>query len=77
MILGTAAYMSPEQTGRMNRTVDYRTDLYSLGITMYEMLTGNLPFKSQDHDPIELIHSHIAVMPDPPTIFDPDIDYFI
>ncbi len=72
-ITGTLAYMSPEQTGRMNRTVDYRTDLYSLGITMYEMLTGNLPFKSQDHDPIELIHSHIAVMPEPPAIFDPGI----
>ncbi len=72
-ITGTLAYMSPEQTGRMNRTVDYRTDFYSFGITMYEMLTGSLPFKSQDHDPIELIHSHIAVMPEPPMSIYPDI----
>lgn len=72
-IAGTLAYMSPEQTGRMNRTVDYRTDLYSLGMTLYEMLTGSLPFKSQDHDPMELIHSHIAVMPEPPVTLDPGI----
>ncbi|MGB7710505.1 MAG: AAA family ATPase [Microcoleus sp.] len=61
---GTLAYISPEQTGRMNRDLDYRTDLYSLGITFYEMLTGELPFNSTD--PLELIHSHIAVMPVPP-----------
>ena len=72
-IAGTLAYMSPEQTGRMNRTVDYRTDLYSLGITLYEMLTGSLPFKSYDHDPMELIHSHIAVMPESPATLDPGI----
>lgn len=58
---GTLAYISPEQTGRMNRDLDYRTDLYSLGITFYEMLTGELPFNSTD--PLELIHSHIAVTP--------------
>jgi serine/threonine protein kinase len=58
---GTLAYMSPEQTGRMNRDLDYRTDLYSLGITFYEMLTGELPFNSTDT--LELIHSHIAVTP--------------
>ncbi|WP_445249651.1 ATP-binding sensor histidine kinase [Microcoleus sp. OTE_8_concoct_300] len=58
---GTLAYISPEQTGRMNRDLDYRTDLYSLGITFYEMLTGELPFNSTDT--LELIHSHIAVIP--------------
>jgi predicted ATPase/tRNA A-37 threonylcarbamoyl transferase component Bud32 len=58
---GTLAYISPEQTGRMNRTVDYRTDFYSLGITFYQLLTGELPFYSAD--PMELIHSHIAKTP--------------
>ena len=58
---GTLAYMSPEQTGRMNRTLDYRTDFYSLGVTFYEMLTGQLPFQSQDT--LELIHCHIAKLP--------------
>ena len=61
LLEGTLAYLSPEQTGRMNRDLDYRTDLYSLGITFYEMLTGELPFNSTD--PLELIHSHIAVTP--------------
>lgn len=65
------AYMSPEQTGRMNRTVDYRTDLYSLGITFYEILTGSVPFKS--NDPMEVIHSHIARMPNAPSELDPTI----
>ncbi len=71
VIQGTLAYMSPEQTGRMNRSMDYRTDLYSLGITFYEMLTGELPFKSKD--PIELIHSHIARQPIQPQVLNPDI----
>ncbi|MEG4531632.1 AAA family ATPase [Microcoleus sp. D2_18a_D3] len=57
-IIGTFAYMSPEQTGRMNRTLDYRTDFYSVGITLYEMLTGQLPFMS--NDPLEIVYSHIA-----------------
>ncbi|MEG4307360.1 AAA family ATPase [Microcoleus sp. D3_18a_C4] len=57
-IVGTFAYMSPEQTGRMNRTLDYRTDFYSIGITLYEMLTGQLPFMS--NDPLEIVYSHIA-----------------
>lgn len=55
---GTLGYISPEQTGRMNRGIDYRTDFYSLGVTFYELLTGELPFAS--NDPIELVHSHIA-----------------
>ena len=58
---GTLAYISPEQTGRMNRILDYRTDFYSLGVTFYEMLTGKLPFESTD--PLELIHCHIAKSP--------------
>jgi len=60
-IEGSLAYMSPEQTGRMNRSIDYRTDFYSLGITFYEMLAGRLPFNS--NDPMELVHSHIAKQP--------------
>jgi predicted ATPase/signal transduction histidine kinase len=55
---GTLTYISPEQTGRMNRVVDYRTDFYSLGVTFYEILIGKLPFESSD--PMELIHCHIA-----------------
>ncbi|MEH1936545.1 MAG: AAA family ATPase [Nostoc sp.] len=58
---GTLAYMSPEQTGRMNRILDYRTDFYSLGVTLYEMLTAQTPFFSQD--PLEIVYSHIAVQP--------------
>ena len=68
---GTLAYMSPEQTGRMNRTLDYRTDFYSLGVTLYEMLTRVLPFSATD--PLELIHSHIARRPVPPHELRPDI----
>ncbi|MEG3857854.1 ATP-binding sensor histidine kinase [Microcoleus sp. herbarium12] len=58
---GTLAYMSPEQTGRMNRGVDYRSDFYSLGVSFYELLTGKLPFGSSD--PLELVHCHIAKKP--------------
>jgi predicted ATPase/signal transduction histidine kinase/tRNA A-37 threonylcarbamoyl transferase component Bud32 len=58
---GTLAYISPEQTGRMNQTLDYRTDLYSLGVTCYELFTGQLPFCTKD--PLELVHSHIAKKP--------------
>ncbi len=61
---GTIAYLSPEQTGRMNREIDYRTDFYSLGVTFYEMLTGRLPFESDD--PLEVIHGHIARTPPSP-----------
>jgi serine/threonine protein kinase len=61
MIAGTLAYMAPEQTGRMNRSIDSRSDLYSLGVTFYEMLTGVLPFKASD--PMEWVHCHIARQP--------------
>ncbi len=61
IIAGTLAYMSPEQTGRMNRSVDSRSDLYSLGVTLYEILTGGLPFTATD--PMEWVHCHIARRP--------------
>jgi PAS domain S-box-containing protein len=64
VIAGTLAYMAPEQTGRMNRSVDPRSDLYALGITFYEMLTGTLPFTAVD--PMEWVHCHIARQPVPP-----------
>ncbi|GAB4182454.1 MAG: hypothetical protein Fur006_18310 [Coleofasciculaceae cyanobacterium] len=63
-IEGTLAYISPEQTGRMNRAIDYRTDLYSLGVSFYELLTHQLPFAT--HDAMELVHCHIAKQPVPP-----------
>lgn len=61
LLEGTPAYISPEQTGRMNRVLDYRTDLYSLGVTFYELLVGHLPFPTPDL--LELIHSHISQYP--------------
>jgi PAS domain S-box-containing protein len=64
MIAGTLAYMAPEQTGRMNRSVDSRSDLYALGVTFYEMLTATLPFTAAD--PMEWVHCHIARQPVPP-----------
>ncbi|MCB1191460.1 MAG: serine/threonine-protein kinase PknK, partial [Leptospiraceae bacterium] len=64
VIEGTLSYMSPEQTGRMNRNIDYRTDFYSLGVTFYQMVTGRLPFELDDA--LELIHSHIAILPELP-----------
>jgi hypothetical protein len=64
IIAGTLAYMAPEQTGRMNRTIDARSDLYSLGVTLYQMLTGALPFAAAD--PLEWVHCHIARQPTPP-----------
>ena len=64
VIAGTLAYMAPEQTGRMNRSIDFRSDLYSLGVTLYQMLTGMLPFIAAD--PMEWVHCHIARQPVPP-----------
>ncbi len=61
---GTLAYIAPEQTGRMNRGIDYRSDFYSLGVTLYQLLTGTLPFISDD--PMELVHCHISQPPIPP-----------
>jgi PAS domain S-box-containing protein len=63
-IAGTLPYMAPEQTGRMNRSIDSRSDLYALGVTLYEMLTGSLPFAASD--PMEWVHCHIARQPVPP-----------
>jgi Nif-specific regulatory protein len=63
-IAGTLPYMAPEQTGRMNRSIDSRSDLYALGVTLYEMLTGSLPFSVTDA--MELVHCHIARQPVPP-----------
>jgi serine/threonine protein kinase len=63
-IAGTLAYMAPEQIGRMNRSIDARSDLYALGVTLYQMLTGTLPFTAAD--PMEWLHCHIARQPVPP-----------
>ncbi|OUL17654.1 serine/threonine protein kinase [Nostoc sp. T09] len=68
---GTVAYMSPEQTGRMNRTLDYRSDFYSLGITFYEMLTGQLPFVTDDL--LEMVHCHIAKPVTPLAQLNPEV----
>ena len=68
---GTLTYISPEQTGRMNRIIDYRTDFYSLGATLYELLCGQPPFKAVD--PMEMIHCHIAKNPQSPHQQDPAI----
>lgn len=68
---GTLPYLSPEQTGRMNRGIDYRTDYYSLGVVFYQMLTGQLPFNTQD--PMELVHAHIALIPKAPHEIDSNI----
>ncbi len=61
---GTLAYLAPEQTGRMNRGIDFRTDFYALGVTLFELLTGQLPFQSED--PMELVHCHLAKQPPSP-----------
>jgi predicted ATPase/signal transduction histidine kinase/CheY-like chemotaxis protein/tRNA A-37 threonylcarbamoyl transferase component Bud32 len=71
LLEGTLAYISPEQTGRMNRAIDYRSDFYSLGVTFYEMLTGELPFNAID--PLELVHCHIARIAPTPRNLKPSI----
>ncbi|WP_392535558.1 AAA family ATPase [Nostoc sp. C117] len=68
---GTLAYLSPEQTGRMNRGIDYRSDFYSLGVTFFELLSGQLPFES--YEPMELVHCHIAKLPPLVCDFNPDL----
>ncbi|MBD1823127.1 AAA family ATPase [Cyanobacteria bacterium FACHB-DQ100] len=71
LIEGNLSYIAPEQTGRMNRSIDYRSDFYSLGVTFYQMLTGQLPYETTD--PLELIHCHIAKNPVSPSILNADI----
>ncbi|MFN6483984.1 MULTISPECIES: AAA family ATPase [unclassified Nostoc] len=68
---GTLAYLSPEQTGRMNRGIDYRSDFYSLGVTFFELLSGKLPFES--YEPMELVHYHIAKLPPSLCDFNPEL----
>jgi len=75
LMIATLPYMSPEQTGRMNRLVDWRTDYYSFGVTLYELLTRELPFKSVE--PIELVHAHLALIPKPPHKLNPSVYYII
>ena len=72
---GTLAYISPEQTGRMNRSLDYRTDFYSLGVTFYELLSGQLPFTTEDA--LELVHSHLAKEQILPSEIDSSIPWVI
>ncbi|MGF2040371.1 MAG: trifunctional serine/threonine-protein kinase/ATP-binding protein/sensor histidine kinase [Nostoc sp. CmiVER01] len=76
LLEGTLAYMSPEQTGRINRTLDYRTDFYSLGVIFYELLTGRLPFQNAQ-DSMELVHCHIAKIPVAPHKINPNVPLVI
>jgi predicted ATPase/class 3 adenylate cyclase len=71
LMAGRLAYMSPEQTGRINRSVDDRSDLYSLGVILYQMLTGVVPFPG--NDPLALIYAHLATRPTPPIDANPAI----
>lgn len=68
LLEGTLAYISPEQTGRMNRDIDYRTDFYSLGVLLYRAITGQLPFTMKN--PFQLVYCHIAILPPPPSKLD-------
>lgn len=65
VIKGTLPYIAPEQTGRMNLPIDYRSDYYCLGASLYQLFTNRLPFESKD--PLELVHCHVAVKPEPPS----------
>ncbi len=65
------SYLSPEQTGRTSRSLDYRTDFYSLGVTFYQLLTNSLPFTG--NDAMELVHCHLAITPIPPRKLQPEI----
>ncbi len=71
LLEGTLAYLSPEQTGRMNRVIDYRSDFYALGVTLYELLTGQLPFEADD--PLELVYCHLAHSAVSAQLVNPDI----
>ncbi|WP_437719082.1 AAA family ATPase [Sorangium sp. So ce448] len=71
LIEGSLPYLSPEQTGRMNRGIDGRADLYALGVTFHEMLTGRLPFEAQD--PLEWVHCHVARLPPAPSALVPEL----
>ncbi|MBW4646833.1 MAG: AAA family ATPase [Goleter apudmare HA4340-LM2] len=68
---GTLAYLAPEQTGRMNRGIDYRSDFYALGVTLYQLLTGSVPFTADE--PMELVHCHIAKMATPVHQVNPEV----
>lgn len=72
---GTLAFISPEQTGRVNRRLDYRTDFYSLGVSLYYLFTGNLPFKEEDE--LQLVHRHLAEVPIKPTRLNPGLPDFL
>ncbi|NJN73729.1 MAG: serine/threonine-protein kinase PknK, partial [Limnothrix sp. RL_2_0] len=72
---GTLAYIAPEQTGRMNRAIDYRADFYALGVTLYQLLAGMLPFTADD--PLALIHCHLAQVPVPVNAVNPEIPVMV
>ncbi|MFC4070970.1 diguanylate cyclase domain-containing protein [Actinoplanes subglobosus] len=71
-LVGTLPYLAPEQTGRTGRPVDHRSDLYSLGATLYELATGQPPF-GRDRDPLGLVHDHLAKVPVPASEVNPQV----